>query len=92
MQLTHQIAVPGRLGGRELAFDAAQGGVTIYCVFDGGTLERRRLLRDVRDAPVRRQLDLALVGVQLAAQQREQARLARAVGADQPDAFAGIEE
>jgi len=28
---------------------------------------------------------------QLAAQEREQARLARAVGADQPDAFAGIE-
>src|SRR5258708_35523371 len=46
----------------------------------------------MRDAQVGRQLDIALVGVQLALQQREQAGLARAVGADQPDALAGIEE
>ena len=56
-----------------------------------GAVERRRLLRDVRDAPLLREIDVALVGVQLVAQQREQARLARAVRADQADAVAGVE-
>jgi hypothetical protein len=45
----------------------------------------------VRDAPVRREIHLSLVGVQFAAQQRKQAGLARAVGADQADALAGVE-
>ena len=39
----------------------------------------------------RGEIDLALVGVQLAAQQREQARLARAVRADQADLVARVE-
>ena len=56
-----------------------------------GALERGRLLRDVGDAPARREIHLALVGVQLAAQQREQARLAGAVRADQADLVAGVE-
>ena len=50
-----------------------------------------RLLRHVGHAPFGREVDFALVGVQFAAQQREQARLAGAVGADQADLVAGIE-
>ena len=73
------------------ASSCAQRRVAVDRVFDRRPLERRRLLRDVRDAPVRREIDVALVGVQLAAQQREQARFARAVGADQADALAGVE-
>jgi len=42
-------------------------------------------------APALRIIDLALIGLQLAAQQREQARLAGAVVADQADLVAGIE-
>jgi hypothetical protein len=55
------------------------------------TVERRSLLRDVRDPPLLREIDVALVGVQLVTQQREQARLARAVRADQADAVTGVE-
>ena len=51
---------------------------------------RRGLLRDVRDHPGRRQRPFARVGDQLAAQQREQARLAAAVGADDADLVAGM--
>ena len=69
----------------------SQRGIAINHVLDSGALQRRGLLRDVRDAPVRRQLDVALVGVQLIAQQREQAGLAGAVRADQAGAVAGVE-
>src|SRR5262245_41747456 len=45
----------------------------------------------MRHAPGGRKIGVTLVGVQLAAQQREQARLARAVGADQADALARVD-
>jgi hypothetical protein len=60
----------------QLALELAQRGVAVDRVLDRRAIERRRLLRHVRDAPVRRAVGVALVGVQLAAQQREQARLA----------------
>ena len=91
VQLAHQRAIPGRLRGSELGFQVAQRRIAIDRALGRRPLERRGLLRHVGDAPVRREFDLALVGVQLAAQQGEETRLARAVGADQPDALAGIE-
>ena len=88
MQLADTVAVVCLL---ELCLQRAQPGVAIDDEFDRGTLERGRFLRDVGDAPVLRQLDVALVGMQLVAQQREQARLARAVGPDQADVLARVE-
>src|SRR5712691_1232248 len=73
------------------SFVTSQRGVAVDRVLERGTLERRRFLRDVRDAPARRVIDLALVGVKLAAQEREQARLPRAVRADQADLVARVE-
>jgi hypothetical protein len=75
----------------ELRLERPEARIAVDRVLDRRPVERRRLLRDVRDAPVLRQLDVALVGVQLLPQQREQARLARAVGADQAGVLAGIE-
>ncbi len=91
MQLADPVAVVGGFGGGELAFEPAQRGVAVDRVLERGPLERGRFLRDVRDAPPRRVVDLALVGVQLPAQEREQARLPRAVRADQADPVAGVE-
>ena len=47
-----------------------------------GCRQRRGVLRDGGDTPVARHVAIARLAVQLAAQQREQARLAAAVGAD----------
>src|SRR5438105_6556589 len=66
-------------------------GIPVDRVFDRRAIERRRLLGDVSDAPVAGKIDFPLVGMQLAAQQREQAGLTGAVGAGEADALAGID-
>jgi hypothetical protein len=91
VQLADTVAVVGVLGFGELGFEAPQRRVAVDGVLERGAVERRGLLRDVRDPPLLREIDLALVGVQLVAQQGEEARLARAVRPDQADAVAGIE-
>ena len=91
MQLAHQRAAVLGLRGREPGFERAQSAIAVDGVFHRGAIEREALLRDVRDAPLRGIVELAFVGVQLAAQQGEQARLARAVRADEADALARIE-
>ncbi len=91
MQLADESAVVRRLGRLEPRFELAQRRVAVDGVLDRGTRERRGLLRHVGDAPVRGKVDVALVGVQLAAQQGKETRLARAVGADEADALARID-
>jgi hypothetical protein len=91
MQLADQGAVVGRFRGGKLLLQTTKPAVTVNRVLDCSSLERRGFLRNVGDAPVLRQLDVALVGVQLVAQQREETRLARAVGADQSGVLAGVE-
>src|SRR4029079_16651604 len=91
VELGHQDAVMRFLCGGQPCFEGPQCRIAGNRVVHGGALERRRFLRDVRQAPLRGEVDLALVAVQLAAQQREQARLARAGGADQADALAGLD-
>jgi hypothetical protein len=86
-----RIVVVTRFRGRELALDVAQLAIAIEHVFDRGRRNRRRLLRDVRDRPSGRQLDIAGVGRKLAADRREQARLAAAVCADEPDALSRVD-
>ena len=53
--------------------------------------QRRRLLRDARDAHARGQVEIAHVGLDLALDRREQAGLAAAVAADHADARAGMQ-
>ena len=91
VELAYQMTVVHSFGVGEPGFQFSQRGVAVYRVFERGAIERRRLLRDAGDAPARRVVDLALVGVQLAAQEREQARLPRAVRSDQADLVPGIE-
>ena len=71
-------------GVGQRAFHDAELGVAVEHEFDRGGRHRRHLLRHVGDHPRRRQRHLSRVGIDLAAQQREQRRLATAVGADQP--------
>ena len=78
-------------GRLELGFEPAQRRVAVDCVLECRAVERRRFLRDVSEAPARGIIDLPLVRVQLAAQEREEARLAGAVGADEADLLAGIQ-
>jgi len=91
MQLTNQRAVVCSFRFKETVLQISKSNIPIYCVLDGGTIKRGGFLGDVRNAPVPREVHLPLVGVQLAAQKREQAGLARAVGADQADALARVE-
>jgi hypothetical protein len=88
VQLRHPGAV---LRLFQLGLQRPQLAVPVDGVFHRRTIERRRLLRHVRHAPVLRHVEVALVGVQLVAQQREQARLAGAVGPDQAGVVAWIQ-
>ncbi len=80
-----------RLEMRQFRFQFAQGDVAIDRVVERGTVQRRRFLRHVSHAPFGREIDLALVRVQFAAHHGEQARFARAIGADQADLVARVE-
>ncbi len=93
VQLGERVAV-----GRVLALlrakrrlDLAQLDVAVEHEVDRGAIDRRRLLRDVRDRPARREVDRSRLGVELAAQEREQARLAAAVGPHDADAVARVD-
>src|SRR5205823_4698484 len=91
VQLGDQRAVIGGFRAPQFFLHRAQCTIAVDRVLDRRSLERRGFLRHMRDAPVRGHLDVAFVRVQLAAQHREEARLARAVGADETDALAGVE-
>ena len=91
VQLADHCAVVGGFRGGELRLQLSQRGVAVDRVFERRAFQRGRLLGDAGDAPSRGNADLALVGVKLALQQREQARFARAVRADEADLVAGAE-
>ena len=96
MQFGKKLAACMRVGrfvslcNSQCALDDAQLPVTVEHVVDRASLRRRGFLGDVRDHPSRRHRKLALVLRQLTAQQREQARFAAAVGADQSKLVAGM--
>ena len=79
-----------RCGERDVALDRAQLDVAVEHVLDGRQRGRRRLLRHVRHHPGRRHRGITSVGDKFAAQQREQAGLAAAVGADHADLLPGM--
>ena len=59
-------------------------------VIERGLRQRGRLLGDVSDGPAGRHVQIALVLMQLIAQQREEAGLAAAIGTGQADAPTGM--
>jgi hypothetical protein len=85
------MSVVRRAGRRNRCFRLAQFRVAVEHELERGLRQRRRLLADGGDAPLRGHQAVAGLGVQLAAQQREQARLAAAVGADHADAPAVVQ-
>jgi hypothetical protein len=90
MQVRERFALPGRigggggLGGFERPLDGAQLAVTVLDEFDRRCRRGERLLRDVRDRPRGRELDVPGVLMRLAQDQREEARLAAAVRPTSP--------
>ena len=91
MQFANVRAIVGGLGRGQLGLDAAQLGVAVQHVVDRRLHQPGRFLGDVGDHPTRRQVEVALVGVELVAQQGEQAGLAAAVGAGEADLPAGVD-
>ena len=81
----------GRLGGGQFALDAAQLDIAVEHVVHRQTFEVVDLLAHVGDAPAGRQVALAAIGAQFAAQQGEQAGLAGAIGADQAGFLTGMQ-
>ncbi|MNQ40609.1 hypothetical protein D3C85_542680 [compost metagenome] len=96
VDIAHPQAILGTLGlgfeRGQFRFEAAQRHVAVDGVFDGGPVQRGGLLRDIGHAPARGVVEVALVGVQRAAQQPEKAGLAGAIGADQTDLVAGVQQ
>ncbi len=84
-------AVVGVFRRGQIRLNLAQVHVAVEHVIDGEAVEGIDLLAHMRDAPVRRQVAVAGVLAELAAQQGEQARLAGAVGADQADFLSGVQ-
>ena len=85
------LAIARGFGLGDFALSAAERFIAVDDELDRRTLERGGLLRHVRDRPAGRQLEVAAVGVELAAQQREQARFPAAVRPDDTDPLAGME-
>jgi len=75
---------------RDRLLDTAQFAIAVQHELDGGIGQGRRLLRDMRQHPVRRHLQLAGFVMQLAQQHGEQAGLAGTVGTGQADLVSGM--
>ena len=83
-----ELVAAGALHGR---LERAEFRVAVQHEVDGAALRAHHLLLHGGDAPVRRDAAGAGVGRELAAQQREQRRLAAAVLPDHADALAGVD-
>ena len=79
------------LGLAQRALDGAELRVAVHHELDRRRRDGRGFLRDVRDRPAGRHRDVARLRVELAAQQREQRRLAAAVRADDADLVADVD-
>ena len=77
------------LGAGEFHFHRAQLGIAVERIIESRAMTLRRFLRDMRNHPFARHIQLARVLMQLPAQEREQARFAAAVRPDQADFVAG---
>ena len=91
VRVGHRVAVLGGLGGLEFLLREHQRDVALEHEVGGRVVGLGHVLRDFAEAPARRDLEIALVGLQAAGQQREQAGLAGAVAPHQADLLAGID-
>jgi hypothetical protein len=91
VQLGLTQTLTGRFGLGQLGLEPAQFTIAVERELDRRAVGVRGVLGDMGDLPTGRDRDLARVGVQLIAQQGEQARLAAAVGPDQTDLPARID-
>ncbi len=87
----HALAVVAGLGLRHLTLGREQGGVAFDDEARGVLVGLGHVLRDLGHAPLRGHAELALVFVQAAVEQTEQAGLARAIAAHQAHLFAGVD-
>src|SRR5439155_15289605 len=77
-----RLMIRARCGQR--AFDVAELAIAVDHIIDRGNFDGRRLLRHVRELPLRRQLDSARIRRDLAANRSKESRLATAVSPDEP--------
>jgi hypothetical protein len=84
-------AVVHGFGGGQFALRGHQGQVAGEHVVGGAVVGFGHVLRHLAHTPARRDLDIALVGLQLVREQRKEARLASAVAADEADLLAGLQ-
>ncbi len=91
MQASQRPAVVGGFSLDQRTLNAPQLGIAVQDVIDRQPIERIDLLAHMCNTPVRRQLAIAFVGGEFAAQQGEQAGFTGAVGAYQPDLLARMQ-
>ncbi|KAF1029275.1 MAG: hypothetical protein GAK34_03913 [Delftia tsuruhatensis] len=84
-------AVLAGLGGRELGVELAQARVAVQHELGGRLRGLGHVLRDLAQAPLRRDGELSTVLGQAAVEQGEQAGLAGAVASDKADFFTGVD-
>ena len=84
-------AVVHGFGGGQFALRSHQGQIAGEHVVGGAVVGFGHVLCHLADAPARWDLDIALVGLQLVREKREEARLARAVAADEADLLARLQ-
>jgi hypothetical protein len=91
VRMRHGFAVVSGLGGSKFLLRREQGQIAVEHVAGSPLAGLGHVLRDFADAPLRRQIDIAGVGMQAVRQQCEQARLAGAVAADEACLLSGVE-
>ena len=91
VRVGHGMAVAAGFGGGQRGLRALQRQVALQHEVGGAVLGLGHVLRHLADAPARRDLDVAGVGMQPVGEQREQAGLAGAVAADQADLLARLQ-
>ena len=91
MQARQGRTVVRRFGGGQCRLDLAQATVAVEHVIHRQAIQGIDLLAHVRDAPVGGQQAVAGILAELAAQQREQAGLASAIGPDETGFLAGVQ-
>ncbi len=91
VQVADGLAVAPGFRLDQFALDAAQFNVAVEHEVDGGIGQGRGFLGDAGNVPAGRDLDIAGFGMQFVGEQREEAGLAAAVGADDADFPAGVD-
>lgn len=91
VQLGDAVAIVRRLGRGKIPLHGAQFDIAVEHKVEGRGRQGRRVLGDMADAPARRQLEVASLGMQFAPQQGEEGGLAAAIGAGQADLPARVQ-